>query len=120
MTTITSIHDLTTELENQLKKLTLLQDEIGYSDDIKREKTTSFLNSVSQFVQSQVNIVVQEKENITSQAEMAHKSILAYKKLMGEFASNKAVLDPNKTLQTNLNELIQEKAQVKEVCSILP
>lgn len=113
---ITSLQELTTHLEQQLKQLSVLQDEIGYSENEKNTKTASFLESVSQFAQSQVDVMLKVKQELINKAETAQKSILSYKKLMGEFASNKAVLDPNKSLQVNLQDLIKEQAEVKEVC----
>jgi hypothetical protein len=41
--------------------------------------------------------------------------ITKYKKLMGEFASNRPVLDSTHSIQTNLRDLQQELTQVEEV-----
>lgn len=115
MSTTDSIKDLTTELESQLKRLTLIQDEIGYSNEIKHDKKKKLFSSIATFIQSQVDNVVKEKENMIKETENAHRSITSFKKLMGEFAPNKHVLDPSKSLQSNLHDLQQELVQVEKV-----
>jgi cell fate (sporulation/competence/biofilm development) regulator YlbF (YheA/YmcA/DUF963 family) len=115
MSEITSIKDLTTELENQLKRLEIIQDEIGYSKEIKHDKSIELLKSISTFITSQVDLVVKEKEDLIQEIENAHTMITKYKKLMGEFASNRPVLDSTHSIQTNLRDLQQELTQVEEV-----
>lgn len=115
---MTTITDLTTEIQRQLERLSVVQDEIGYSDKVKQDKANNLLESVKAFVQSQIDNVVVEKEQIVKEAESTQKSILSFKKLMGEFASNKVVLDPSKSLQVNLSQLQQEKVKVQQVQSI--
>jgi hypothetical protein len=109
------MNELTAGLELQLKRLSIIHDEIGYTKEVQEEKTAILLESVILFVQEKVNNGVMEKEQIIKQAETTQKAILSFKKLMGEFASNKAVLDPSKSLLENLNELQQEKIKVEQV-----
>ncbi|KAG2204114.1 hypothetical protein INT47_011597 [Mucor saturninus] len=111
---MTTIHDLTTEIHHQLERLSQLTDEIGYSEIEKKEKADAVLESVKGFVETQIEHVVKEKENIIKEAESTQKSILSFKKLMGEFASNKVVLDPSLSLQVNLTHLQQEKNGVEQ------
>lgn len=112
---MTSMNEITAELEAQLKQLSIVFDEIGYTNETKQEKTANILESVILFVQEKVKNNVMEKEQIIKQAETTQKAILSFKKLMGEFASNKAVLDPSKSLLDNLKELQQEKIKVEQV-----
>lgn len=112
---MTTIHDLTTEIHRQLERLSDLQEEIGYSETEKKVKADSLLDSVKTFVETQIESVVKEKETIIQEAENTQKSILSFKKLMGEFASNKVVLDPSLSLQVNLTHLQQEKNEVEQV-----
>ncbi|KAI9250643.1 microtubule associated protein-domain-containing protein [Helicostylum pulchrum] len=111
---MTSMNEITAELELQLKRLSVVHDEIGYTNEAKQEKTANILESVILFVQEKVKNGVLEKEQIIKEAETTQKAILSYKKLMGEFASNKAVLDPSKSLLDNLKELQQEKMKVEQ------
>lgn len=113
-----TITDLTLEIQRQLQVLSLVQDEIGYSDSEKATKANALIESVQSFVQSQINTVVEEKHHIIKEAEDTQKSILGFKKLMGEFASNKVVLDPELSLQVNLAQLQQEKIKVEQVHAI--
>jgi microcystin degradation protein MlrC len=112
---IKSIQDLTTELESQLRRLGLIQDEIGFSTETKEQKITQLLTSVAQFVNNQIDLVEKEKHDIIKETENIQKAILSYKGLMGEFASETAVLDPAKSLQKNLEDLNAEQAEVKQV-----
>jgi hypothetical protein len=112
---IQSIESLTTELTSQLQRLGLIQDEIGFSTETKLQKITQLLQSVVQFVNNQIDLVEKEKEDIIKDTESTQKAILSYKGLMGEFASETAVLDPAKSLQKNLDDLQSEQAQVKQV-----
>lgn len=116
--TIESIHTITTELEQQLQRLGIIQDEIGLSTETKQHKTTQLLHSITQFVNNQIDLVEKEKNDIIKETERTQKAILSYKELMGEFASETAVLDPKKSLRKNLEDLKTEQAHVKQVCSV--
>jgi cell fate (sporulation/competence/biofilm development) regulator YlbF (YheA/YmcA/DUF963 family) len=78
----------------------------------------NLLESVIAHVDSYIDNVHLEKQDIIEQTESAQKSIATFKKLMGEYASNNAVLDPQQSLQTNLQQITTEKQKVEEVRSL--
>ncbi|KAL9541194.1 hypothetical protein MBANPS3_009259 [Mucor bainieri] len=101
-------------IQQEFKRLNTIQDEIGLHTEAKDASNTNFFNAVIKFANDKVNQVEQQKQHIMDEAEAAQTSILSYKKLMGEFASDRAVLDPSKSLQANLDDLQKELAVVKE------
>lgn len=103
-------------IQQEFKRLNTIQDEIGLQTEDKDASNANFFGAVIKFANEKVNQVEQQKQHIIDQAEAAQTSILSYKKLMGEFASDRAVLDPSKSLQANLDDLQKELAVVKEVC----
>lgn len=114
-TTIKSVKDLTKELEKQLKRLTLIQNEIGYEEDVKHEKNIELLTLVGTFIVDQVDKAELERERIIQDTQSAHNSIVSFKRLMGEFVSNKVVFDKAKTLQNNLADLQKTVKEIEEV-----
>lgn len=103
-------------IQREFKRLNTIQDEIGLQTEAKDKSNANFFDSIIKFANEKVNQMEQEKQHIIDQAEAAQTSILSYKQLMGEFASDRAVLDPSKSLQANLDDLQKELAMVKEVC----
>lgn len=103
-------------IQQGFKRLNTIQDEIGLQTEAKDASNANFFDAIIKFANEKVNQVAQQKQHIIDQAEAAQASILSYKKLMGEFASDRAVLDPSKSLQANLDDLQKELATVKEVC----
>ncbi|KAF1804907.1 microtubule associated protein-domain-containing protein [Mucor lusitanicus] len=101
-------------IQQEFKRLNTIQDEIGLQTEDKDASNANFFGAVIKFANEKVNQVEQQKQHIIDQAEAAQTSILSYKKLMGEFASDRAVLDPSKSLQANLDDLQKELAVVKE------
>ncbi|KAG1118714.1 hypothetical protein G6F42_013137 [Rhizopus arrhizus] len=101
-------------IQQEFKRLNTIQDEIGLQTEAKDKSNANFFDSIIKFANEKVNQMEQEKQHIIDQAEAAQTSILSYKQLMGEFASDRAVLDPSKSLQANLDDLQRELAMVKE------
>ncbi|GAN09313.1 microtubule associated protein [Mucor ambiguus] len=101
-------------IQQEFKRLNTIQDEIGLQTEDKDASNTNFFDAVIKFANEKVNQVEQRKQHIIDEAEATQTSILSYKKLMGEFASDRAVLDPSKSLQANLDDLLEELTVVKE------
>lgn len=107
---------LTASIQQEFERLNIIQDEIGIQTEDRNRSNALLLESIVNFVNQKVNQVENDRQHIIQEAESAQKSILSYKRLMGEFASDRAVLDPSKSLQANLADLQKELAVVKEVC----
>ncbi|KAK4519234.1 translation elongation factor 2 [Mucor velutinosus] len=101
-------------IQQEFKRLNTIQDEIGLQTEAKDASNANFFDAVTSFANEKVNQMEKQKQRIIDEVEAAQTSILSYKKLMGEFASDRAVLDPSKSLQANLDDLQKELAVVKE------
>lgn len=106
---------LINHLNDQIEKINLTTSEIGLSHELKEDKIKSFMEAIEQFASDQCALVEKEKQDIIKATENTHRSILSYKRLMGEYVANTAIIDPNKSLKDNLQEMQQELIQVKEV-----
>ncbi|KAG0750452.1 hypothetical protein G6F63_003400 [Rhizopus arrhizus] len=105
---------LINHLNDQIEKINLTTSEIGLSHELKEDKIKSFMEAIEQFASDQCALVEKEKQDIIKATENTHRSILSYKRLMGEYVANTAIIDPNKSLKDNLQEMQQELIQVKE------
>ncbi|KAI8993324.1 microtubule associated protein-domain-containing protein [Pilobolus umbonatus] len=114
MTSLLSIEDIIIELKTQLITLTSIHDDIGSSSEEKESDQVELFRSIIALIQNHITGAINKKEDIKNTVNEIHKSILFYKKLMGEFVSNTVELDPSKTLITNLYELQQEEDNVKK------
>ncbi|KAI8327298.1 microtubule associated protein-domain-containing protein [Choanephora cucurbitarum] len=109
--TLEQLHAL---LEQQLERLVVVQKEIGLTQEEQENQTSVVLSSAIQSVKHQVDKVYQSKQEMLSTIESVQGNILSFKKLMGEFASNTAVLHPQKSLVANLTDIMQERDQVQQ------
>ncbi|KAI8636609.1 microtubule associated protein-domain-containing protein [Parasitella parasitica] len=105
---------LISSIQEEFKRLTTLQDEIGLESHDKCELNAKFFKSIERFANEKVNEVENDKQHIIQEAKRSQSSILSYKRLMGEYASDKVVLNPSISLQANLADLQNELATVKE------
>ncbi|EIE91357.1 hypothetical protein RO3G_16068 [Rhizopus delemar RA 99-880] len=105
---------LINHLNDQIERINLTTSEIGLSHELKEDKIKSFMEAIEQFASDQCALVEKEKQDIIKATENTHRSILSYKRLMGEYVANTAIIDPNKSLKDNLQEMQQELIQVKE------
>lgn len=115
---VNSIQDLASKLEEQISRLSIVEQDIGYTEEIRQQRKIKLLQSVVDFVETHIDNINAEKQDIIVRTEQAQVSITSFKRLMGEYASTNVVLDPSKSLKENLHDITIEKKAVEKVSFI--
>ncbi|KAI7898460.1 microtubule associated protein-domain-containing protein [Cokeromyces recurvatus] len=108
-----SLQEMFSHFQTQFNALDTLHNEIGLDDKQKKQKQQVVMENTLQLINQEIATVTIEKQQILQEINNVQKQIFLYKQKLGEFATDEAYLDTNKSLLENLNSFKNEKQDVE-------
>ncbi|KAI7904149.1 microtubule associated protein-domain-containing protein [Cokeromyces recurvatus] len=108
-----SLQEMFSHFQTQFNALDTLHNEIGLDDNQKKQKQQVIMESTLQLIDQEITTATTEKQQLLQEINNVQKQIFLYKQKMGEFATDEAHLDTNKSLLENLNNFKNEKQGVE-------